>query len=184
ILITVINNDVVFISESCDSSDLNSSTNYHERLDRGVQTPLLSAMAGLQTRHFLKAFTLFSLLFLYNCSAKLNVFLEAKEVSRFLYDLKTNLYLVRDGIVAPVLKTPILSGMIPPIDHRIKDLKFRFNGTKKVQYSLNFKSSNETIMRHPTTNIRLTGLVPRKTKGKNFSDLLQRYTPTVRNLFS
>lgn len=36
ILITVINNDVVFISESCDSSDLNSSTNYHERLDRGV----------------------------------------------------------------------------------------------------------------------------------------------------
>lgn len=85
ILITVINNDVVFISESCDSSDLNSSTNYHERLDRGVQTPLLSAMAGLQTRHFLRAFTLFSLLFLYNCSAKLNVFLEAKEVSRFLY---------------------------------------------------------------------------------------------------
>lgn len=121
-------------------------------------------MAGLQTRHFLKAFTLFSLLFLYNCSAKLNVFLEAKEVSRFLYDLKTNLYLVRDGIVAPVLKTPILSSMIPPIDHRIKDLKFRFNGTKKVQYSLNFKSSNETIMRHPTTNIRLTGLVPRKTR--------------------
>ncbi|XP_022794330.1 uncharacterized protein LOC111333074 [Stylophora pistillata] len=121
-------------------------------------------MAGLQTRHFLKAFILFSLLFFYNCSAKLNVFLEAKEVSRFLYDLKTNLYLVQDGVVAPILKTPILSSMIPPIDHKIKDLKFRFNGTGKVQYSLNFQSSNETIMRHPMTNIRLTGLVPRKTK--------------------
>ncbi|PFX23351.1 Netrin-5 [Stylophora pistillata] len=83
-----------------------------------------------------------------------------------LQDLKTNLYLVQDGVVAPILKTPILSSMIPPIDHKIKDLKFRFNGTGKVQYSLNFQSSNETIMRHPMTNIRLTGLVPRKTKDK------------------
>lgn len=35
-----------------------------------------------------------------------------------------------------------------------------------MQYSLNFQSSNETIMKHPTANIRLNGLVPRKTKGK------------------
>ena len=36
----------------------------------------------------------------------------------------------------------------------------------QVRYSLSFKSSNETIMRHPTTNIRLNGLVPKRTKGK------------------
>lgn len=60
-------------------------------------------------------------------------------------DLKTNLYLVRDGIVAPVLKTPILSSMIPPIDHRIKDLKFRFNGTKKVKKHNTFTFTPEWI---------------------------------------
>ncbi|KAJ7388975.1 Wnt inhibitory factor 1 [Desmophyllum pertusum] len=54
--------------------------------------------------------------------------------------------------------------MIPPIEPYIKDLKFRFNATGMVQYSLNFQSSNETIMRHPTTTIRPNGLVPRKTK--------------------
>ena len=60
-------------------------------------------------------------------------------------DLKTNLYLVRDGIVAPVLKTPILSSMIPPIDHRIKDLKFRFNSTKKVKKHNTFTFTPEWI---------------------------------------
>lgn len=60
-------------------------------------------------------------------------------------DLKTNLYLVRDGIVAPVLKTPILSSMIPPIDHRIKDLKFWFNGTKKVKKHNTFTFTPEWI---------------------------------------
>ncbi|KAL9987706.1 hypothetical protein ACROYT_G002055 [Oculina patagonica] len=121
-------------------------------------------MANFEGRNFLKVFILFSVFFLDKSSAKLNVFLDAREVSRFLYDLNTNLYLVQDGIVAPILKTPILSSMIPPIEPHIKDLKFRFNSTGMVQYSLNFKSSNETIMRHPTANIRLSGLVPRKTK--------------------
>lgn len=49
-----------------------------------------------------------------------------------LLDLNTNLYLVQDGTVAPILKTPILSSMIPPIEPYIKDLKFRFNATGMV----------------------------------------------------
>lgn len=122
-------------------------------------------MASLQARKFLRVFLLLSIPFLGNCTTKLNVFLEAREVSRFLYDLNTDLYLVQDGTVAPILKTPILSSMIPPIEPYIKDLKFRFNATGTVQYSLSFHSSNVTIMRHPTSNIRLSGLVPRKTKG-------------------
>lgn len=49
-----------------------------------------------------------------------------------LSDLNTDLYLVQDGTVAPILKTPILSSMIPPIEPYIKDLKFRFNATGAV----------------------------------------------------
>lgn len=48
-------------------------------------------------------------------------------------DLNTNLFLVQDGVVAPILKTPILSSMIPPIEPYIKDLKFRFNATGMVR---------------------------------------------------
>ncbi|KAK2567778.1 hypothetical protein P5673_007648 [Acropora cervicornis] len=100
-----------------------------------------------------------------NSEGKLNVFLEAKEVSRFLYDLNTNLFLVKDGTVASMLKTPSLSSLIPPIEPYIKDLKFRFSATGRVQYRLSFQSSNETIMKHPTASIPLSGLVPKKTRG-------------------
>lgn len=48
-------------------------------------------------------------------------------------DLNTNLYLVKDGVVAPILKTPILSSMIPPIEPNIKDMRFRFNSTGTVR---------------------------------------------------
>lgn len=48
-------------------------------------------------------------------------------------DLNTNLFLVQDGVVAPILKTPILSSMIPPIEPYIKDLKFKFNATGMVR---------------------------------------------------
>lgn len=48
-------------------------------------------------------------------------------------DLNTNLFLVQDGVVAPILNTPILSSMIPPIQPLIKDLKFRFNATGMVR---------------------------------------------------
>lgn len=122
---------------------------------------MAECVAGVTLKIFLLLFTGL----LGNCVAKLNVFLDAREVSRFLYDLNTNLFLVQNGKVAPILKTPILSSMIPPIEPYIKDLKFRFNATGSVRYSLSFKSSNETIMRHPTTNIRLNGLVPKRTKG-------------------
>ena len=52
-----------------------------------------------------------------------------------LTDLNTNLFLVQNGKVAPILKTPILSSMIPPIEPYIKDLKFRFNATGSVRMS-------------------------------------------------
>ena len=50
----------------------------------------------------------------------------------YLSDLNTNLFLVKDGTVAPMLKTPLLSSLIPPIEPYIKDLKFRFNATGRV----------------------------------------------------
>lgn len=42
-------------------------------------------MANFEGRNFLKVFILFSVFFLDKSSAKLNVFLDAREVSRFLY---------------------------------------------------------------------------------------------------
>jgi len=54
-------------------------------------------------------------------------------------DLNTNLFLVQDGVVAPILNTPILSSMIPPIEPYIKDLKFRFNATGMVRTLKNKK---------------------------------------------
>jgi len=42
-------------------------------------------MAGLQARNFLKVLFLLSVPVLGKCSAKLNVFIDAREVSRFLY---------------------------------------------------------------------------------------------------
>ena len=48
-------------------------------------------------------------------------------------DINRDLFLVQDGVVAPILKTPILSSMIPPIEPYIKDLKFRFNATGMVR---------------------------------------------------
>lgn len=127
--------------------------------------PGKSSNCALKTASVVKPLLILLAVFLSNSEGKLNVFLEAKEVSRFLYDLNTNLFLVKDGTVAPMLKTPLLSSLIPPIEPYIKDLKFRFNATGRVQYRLSFQSSNETIMKHPTASIPLSGLVPKKTRG-------------------
>ncbi|XP_068693991.1 uncharacterized protein [Montipora foliosa] len=123
------------------------------------------ANTASKTVNSVKVVLVLLLPFLGKSEGKLNVFLEGKEVSRFLYDLNTNLFLVKDGTVAPILKTPFLSSLIPPIEPYIKDLKFRFNATEAVRYRLSFQSSNETIMNHPMASIPLSGLVPQKTKG-------------------
>lgn len=84
ILITVINNDVVFINRTCDKTDL-KHLDPLSRKKCNDRKPLPGAMAGLEARNFLKVFFLLSVPFLGNCSAKLNVFIDAREVSRFLY---------------------------------------------------------------------------------------------------
>ena len=48
-------------------------------------------------------------------------------------DLNTNLFLVQNGKVAAMLKRPILTSLIPPIDPQIKDMKFKFNASAKVR---------------------------------------------------
>lgn len=75
-------------------------------------------------------------------------------------DLNTNLYLVQDGIVAPILKTPILSSMIPPIEPHIKDLKFRFNSTGMVR-----TPENKTAI-----SILLQGLTKKKIGVRFFNE--------------
>ncbi|XP_048587186.1 uncharacterized protein LOC5510504 [Nematostella vectensis] len=108
-----------------------------------------------------------SLLLTRHCQArrkpKLNVFIDGKEVARFLYDIRSSLYLVRDSEVAAMLMKP-LTNLVPPIQPNIRDIKFKFNSNGKVSYSLSFRSSNESVMAHPRASIPLTGLVPRKTK--------------------
>lgn len=84
ILITVINNDVVFINRTCDKTDL-KHLDQPSRKESNDRKPLPVAMAGLEARNFLKVLLLLSFPFLCKCSAKLNVFLDAQEVSRFLY---------------------------------------------------------------------------------------------------
>ena len=84
ILITVINNDVVFIKRTCDKTDL-KHLDQPSRKESNDPKPLPVAMAGLEARKFLKVFFLLSVPCLGKCSAKLNVFLDAREVSRFLY---------------------------------------------------------------------------------------------------
>lgn len=84
ILITVINNDVVFINQTCDNTDLKQLDQLSRKKSKDLK--LLSAvMASLKGRNFLKVFILLSVFFLDKCSAKLNVFLDAREVSRFIY---------------------------------------------------------------------------------------------------
>ncbi|KXJ20246.1 uncharacterized protein LOC110243959 [Exaiptasia diaphana] len=110
------------------------------------------------------------LLLLSICESKrrpshLNVFIEAQEVARFLYDIDSTLYLVRDSKVAPMLQKP-LGLLVPPIVPSIKDIRFKFNSSGgRVRYLMSFMSSNTTIMKHPRASISTTGFVPRKTKG-------------------
>lgn len=84
ILITVINNDVVFINRTCDKTDL-KHLDQPSRKESNNHKPLPVAMAGLEARNFLKVLFLMSVPVLGKCSTKLNVFLDAREVSRFLY---------------------------------------------------------------------------------------------------
>ncbi|KAK3732846.1 hypothetical protein QZH41_012363, partial [Actinostola sp. cb2023] len=113
--------------------------------------------------------TVIILLFVDACEGKrrpahLNVFIEAKEVARFLYDIDSTMYLVRDSKVAPMLQRP-LGLLIPPIDPSIQHIKFKFNSTgAMVRYRLSFQSSNTTVMKHPIASIPKAGVVPRRTK--------------------
>lgn len=84
ILITVINNDVVFINRTCDKTDL-KHLDQLSRKESNDREPLPVAMAGLEARNFLKVLFLLSVPTVSKCSAKLNVFLDGREVSRFLY---------------------------------------------------------------------------------------------------
>ncbi|EDO38872.1 predicted protein [Nematostella vectensis] len=75
-----------------------------------------------------------SLLLTRHCQArrkpKLNVFIDGKEVARFLYDIRSSLYLVRDSEVAAMLMKP-LTNLVPPIQPNIRDIKFKFNSNGK-----------------------------------------------------
>lgn len=84
ILITVINEDVVFISQTCDSTGL-KQLDQPSRKKSKESEPLPVVMASIRGQNFVKVFVLLSVFFLDKCSAKLNVFLDAREVSRFLY---------------------------------------------------------------------------------------------------
>ena len=50
-----------------------------------------------------------------------------------LTDLHNSLFLVHNGEVAPMLKRPLLSSLIPPILPEIRDMRFHFNASAQVR---------------------------------------------------
>jgi len=95
-------------------------------------------------------------------AAILDVMVAGKEVQRFLnFDLNTNLVIVKDGRISPLLRSPQFSKVWPTIRADINDLELKFLSPRRVEYVLSLKSSDERIMPLPRANIPLKGRVPR-----------------------
>eukprot|EP00112_Aurelia_sp_Birch-Aquarium-sp1_P017899 Seg42.3 transcript_id=Seg42.3/GoldUCD/mRNA.D3Y31 product="Wnt inhibitory factor 1" protein_id=Seg42.3/GoldUCD/D3Y31 len=96
-------------------------------------------------------------------AAILDVMVAGKEVQRFLnFDLNTNLVIVKDGRISPLLRSPQFSKVWPTIRADINDLELKFVSPKRVEYVLSLRSSDKRIMPTPRANIPLRGRVPRR----------------------
>eukprot|EP00794_Sanderia_malayensis_P016194 gene16194-17822_t len=99
----------------------------------------------------------------HTAAAILDVMVAGKEVQRFLnFDLNTNLVIVKDGRISPLLQSPQFSKVWPTIRADINDLELKFVSPKRVEYVLSLRSSDEKLMPVPRANIPLRGRVPKR----------------------